>query len=372
MSSTVWDLPHAPLRPWPGPTGHADYVVVGLGGSGLAAVHRLLDAGRQVTGLDAGSIGHTAAGRNGGFLLSGLATFHHHSRARWGTELTRALHRQTIDAIGAMRAETPTAIRLTGSLRRAADDAERGDIADHAAALLEDGFAAELVNGALRIPDDGVFHPRERLDLRAEAALRRGAWLFGDTPVLDVRPGEVLTPRGRLTCDKVIVAVDGGLERLVPVLSGRVRTVRLQMLGTEPARDVTIHGAVYYRRGIDYWQQLPDGRIALGGGRDIGGDSEWGAPDEPSPAVQAHLERTLRDVVGTAAEVTLRWAASAGFTDHGRPVLEEVMPGVWVTGGYSGTGNVLGWLGGRAAACGALGAPDRWLECVEAMHRASV
>jgi glycine/D-amino acid oxidase-like deaminating enzyme len=48
--------------------------------------------------------------------------------------------------------------------------------------------------------------------------------------------------------------------------------------------------------------------------------------------------------------VTHRWAASVGFTPDGMPLLEEVRPGVWVAGGYSGTGNVIGGLCGRAAA----------------------
>jgi glycine/D-amino acid oxidase-like deaminating enzyme len=53
-----------------------------------------------------------------------------------------------------------------------------------------------------------------------------------------------------------------------------------------------------------------------------------------------------------------RWAALVGYSDSGLPVLEEVRPGVWACGAYSGTGNVLGALCGRAAALHAAGAPD--------------
>jgi gamma-glutamylputrescine oxidase len=56
------------------------------------------------------------------------------------------------------------------------------------------------------------------------------------------------------------------------------------------------------------------------------------------------------------APVTHRWAASVSFSTTGLPVLEEVRPRVWAAGGYSGTGNVIGALCGRAAAELALGA----------------
>ena len=66
--------------------------------------------------------------------------------------------------------------------------------------------------------------------------------------------------------------------------------------------------------------------------------------------MQGPLEAFLRDHLGVRAPVTRRWAASVGFTDSGLPVLEEVRPGVWAFGGYSGTGNVIGAICGRAAA----------------------
>lgn len=62
------------------------------------------------------------------------------------------------------------------------------------------------------------------------------------------------------------------------------------------------------------------------------------------------LERFLRERLGVWAPVTRRWAASVSFSTGVLPVLEEVRVGVWVLGGYSGTGNVMGALCGRAAA----------------------
>ena len=58
----------------------------------------------------------------------------------------------------------------------------------------------------------------------------------------------------------------------------------------------------------------------------------------------------LRDETRVTAPITHRWAANVSYTFNGLPVLAEMRPGVWVIGGYSGTGNAMGALCGRAAA----------------------
>jgi gamma-glutamylputrescine oxidase len=113
---------------------------------------------------------------------------------------------------------------------------------------------------------------------------------------------------------------------------------------------VTIPCPVYARYGFDYYQQTADGSVALGGGRDKSVDSEWTAESEPSAFIQSYLERVLREKLGVKAPITHRWAASVSYTSSGLPVLAEVRPGVWAIGGYSGTGNAIGALCGRAAA----------------------
>jgi len=76
----------------------------------------------------------------------------------------------------------------------------------------------------------------------------------------------------------------------------------------------------------------------------------------PTPTVQAALDRVLRERVGVReAPVTHRWAAIVGYTEDGLPVFGEARPGVWAAGAYSGTGNVVGALCGRAAARRAVG-----------------
>jgi glycine/D-amino acid oxidase-like deaminating enzyme len=129
------------------------------------------------------------------------------------------------------------------------------------------------------------------------------------------------------------------------------------MLATAPVEPGRIPCPVYDNWGYEYWQQLPDGRVALGGGRGVYGAGEWGLEAEPGDAVQAWLDRLLRERVGVAAPVTHRWAGVIAYTEDRLPVFSEVRPGVIAVGAHSGHGNVLGSAAGRAAVRIALGEP---------------
>jgi gamma-glutamylputrescine oxidase len=332
----------------------ADVCVVGLGGSGLSCVGALLALGQSVVGLDAAGIAAGAAGRNGGFLLGGLAMFHHDAVERLGRDVAASLYRATLSELERMAVETPGAVRRTGSLRIAASLVERDDCERHLDAMLADGLPAAAYDGSegrgLLFPRDASFNPVLRCTELARLATNAGAQLFESSPAMSIDDGRVVTPRGTVRARAIIVAVDGNLERILPELSSRVRTARLQMLATEPLSSVVFPRPVYSRWGLDYWQQLPDRRIVLGGARDVGGDAEWTSGAEPTDVVQEALNRLLSDGLDVHARVTNRWAASVAYTPTGLPIAEQVRPGVWAVGGYCGTGNVLGSLAGRAAA----------------------
>lgn len=339
----------------------ADVCVVGLGGSGLTAVQELESRGATVVGVDAGTVGGGAAGRNGGFLLAGLARPYHQAVAGLGRATAARLYRRTLEEMD----RTPHTRRV-GSLRVESSPDLLADARAQAAALRADGFEAVDHSGpegeGVLFPADGVLQPLARA---RSLALQVVSPLFEHSPALSVTGASVTTPSGVVRCGAVVVAVDGNLDLLLPEVP--VRTVRLQMLATAPlgkglVEDPRFTRPVYYRDGYEYWQLLPSGRLALGGFRDLGGAQEETRSTDPSPAVQEALDRFLREHLRIDAPVTHRWAASVGYTDDGLPVLGEVRPGVWAAGGYCGTGNVVGALCARQAACAALGVEaDYWV-----------
>lgn len=361
-NTPAWDDGTSPRLPQLTTDVRADVAVIGLGGTGLSAIAELLSLGRSVVGIDSGSVAGGAAGRNGGILRAGTSLSYHDSIAAFGHDRARTLYALPAAEIDRIERDTPEAVRRTGSLRVAANDDEWAECMRQLDALRSDGVDAreqetQLGRGVF-VPRNASLQPVVRARALAERAVGNGAQLFERTPALSFDGTAVVTPLGRIGCGAVVVAVDGGLEELVPALVGEVRTTRLQMLATEPDPDVRIPCPISANAGFDYWQQLPDGRIALGGGRQLAPDREWGAPAVPSDEIQKYLDAVLRDRIGSRVNVTHRWAARVGYTPSGLPVLTEVTPNVWATGGYNGTGNLMGALCGRAAAQLAAGEPS--------------
>lgn len=358
------------LAPLAGDT-TADACVVGLGGSGLAAVEACCDRGLSVVGVDAGRVAAGAAGRNGGFLLGGASAYLHTAIAAWGEDAAVGLYRETLTEVERLAAVLgPQVVRRVGSIRlaglpgepRSAEEAadrtaEVGDCAAHAAALRAHGIAVEDYVGPLGrglfMPQDAAVNPARRAVATA-ARLAGRARLHEFTPVRTLASGRVMTDRGTISAGVVIVAVDGRLDVLLPDLRGRVRTARLQMLASEPVAAGRLPCPVYGRWGYDYAQQLPDGRLFVGGGRDRFVADEWTTDADPTDHVQDYIGSVAERMAGGACTVTDRWAASVGFTPDGRPLCTTVADGVVALGGYNGTGNLVGPVAARAAVALAL------------------
>jgi len=129
---------------------------------------------------------------------------------------------------------------------------------------------------------------------------------------------------------------------------------------------VKISRPIYSNWAFDYWQQLPDGCVVLGAGRDLFEASENTTDDTPSDNVQGHLDFHLQ-LLGVDAPVTHRWAASVCYTRDYLPIVRETVPGTWAIGAYSGTGNLVGAMCARGAVRRALGAPDPFVDLITSL-----
>jgi gamma-glutamylputrescine oxidase len=371
--TVAWDTDPA-VAAWPGlppldGDGTADACVVGLGGSGLAAVEAFADAGLSVVGVDAGRVGAGAAGRNGGLLLGGGAPAFHEAVSRWGETVAAALYRATLGELDRLADQLgPEVVRRAGSIRlaglpggdenRSAEwaDCARQEQAMRAAGLAVERYAGPLGEG-LFFPDDAQANPALRVVRTAERLAGR-ARLYEGTKVRAIRARSVVTDAGQVSAGLVVVAVDGRLELLLPQLADLVRTARLQMLSTTPVLTGRLPCPVYARWGYDYAQQDAAGRLYVGAGRDRFVDAEWTTDSQPTEPVQRYAEEVATRFAGQPVHVEARWAASVGFTEDGRALCLPVDDGMVACGGYSGTGNLVGPVAARAAvACLITGTP---------------
>ena len=93
-----------------------------------------------------------------------------------------------------------------------------------------------------------------------------------------------------------------------------------------------------------------DGRLLAGGFSDLDGTGSYTDRYEGDPRVWDRIERYLTEELGVSARVTHRWVGIVGYTDDLLPFVGEVSPGLYAAGGYSGHGNVLGYLAGQRIA----------------------
>ncbi len=200
----------------------------------------------------------------------------------------------------------------------------------------------------------------------AALAAEAGARIAEKTPVVALEGTTVTTARGTVSAEAVVIATDGYTEGLVPELDAAIAPARGQVLATAPIAERLFAFPVYARWGYDYVQQLPDGRLVAGGRRDVDLDAEATREENTSPAVQGAIESLLRELVGRVPDVTHRWAGLMGFTADYLPFVGPLpgRDGVWVSAGYSGHGNVLGFTCGELVAEAILGRADERLSAL--------
>ncbi len=336
-----------------------DVEIVGGGVTGCTAALVLGRGGLRVRLHEARLIASGASGRNGGFALRGGAMPYDLARSELGRARSQDLWQLSERALDHLEELAGDTFRRTSSLRLAADEAERDELQREHDALSEDGFAVswedELpaplrgrFHGALRHGPDGALHPARWVHRLATLAETAGA---------DLREGSKVQSLADLEAETVIVATDGYTHGLLPELDRAVRPTRGQVVATEPLPARIFECPHYARHGYDYWQQLPDRRLVIGGWRDASLEREATAVEETTPVVQRKIERFLRDLLGATPRITHRWAGIFGVTSDRLPLAGR-LPGsdrVWVACGYSGHGNVLGLACGELVAKEILG-----------------
>jgi glycine/D-amino acid oxidase-like deaminating enzyme len=204
-----------------------------------------------------------------------------------------------------------------------------------------------LYRGAILHPHDGSLVPARWVRRLARHAAEAGADIRERTPVAV----------DELDAEAIVVAGDGFTASLLPELRNLVVPTRGQVLVTEPLAERLYERPHYARRGYDYWQQLPDGRVVIGGQRDVALAEEETDVEDVTELVQGRLEDLIEQLLGYRATVAQRWAGIWGTTPDLMPLVGPV-PGrenVWVAGGYSGHGNVPGFACGDLVARALLG-----------------
>ena len=271
-----------------------------------------------------------------------------------GEDTARDLMAWTERAIDTIESLAGDSFRRVGSLRIAVDEEERDELRVEYEALVAAGFRAEWLEGselhepgrftaALRHVPDGVLQPARWV--------RRLAGLAAEAGV-EIREHTRIASLDELGDATVVVCVDGYPSGLLGPIEGLVIPTRGQVIATEPIPERLFEVPHYGRHGYDYWHQDEAGRIVAGGFRDVSLDTEFTADERLTEPVQTALHSFVNSLVGRELRVDYAWAGIFGMVMDFLPIVGRApgLENVWVAGGYSGHGNVLGFACGELVA----------------------
>lgn len=367
--SLWWAEPDPPAYPPLAESLDTEVAIVGGGITGVTLAWSLAEQGAQVALLEADRVASGASGRNAGFLLAAPAEPYQEQIALWGRAGARAVldtGRRTHQRLRALVEQLgiECEYRPRGSIRLSTSDEEAEDTRASLAPMRADGFPMEEVPLSAALPEharggfvaafhtaeDGELHPVRFVRAVARAAAARGVRVFERSPVRGARwqaGWEVQAGGGVVRARTLVIASNAWAAELCPALASLVVPRRGQMLATAPLDVPVAPLPTYAHWGYRYWRQTPDGRLVIGGWRDLDPDAETGDEARTTPAIQAGIESGLRALLPGGALIEHRWAGIMGFARDGRPLVGwlDADHHLAVCAGFTGHGM------GMAAAC---------------------
>lgn len=160
---------------------------------------------------------------------------------------------------------------------------------------------------------------------------------------------KVQTNLAEFTCKKLVIATNGFAKTLIPELD--VEPARAQVLVTKKIKNLKLKGSFHFDMGYYYFRNI-DGRVLLGGGRNLDFKKENTAKFDLNPKIQSALDTLLKDMIlpNTPHEVDLRWTGIMGVGKEKKPIVKNISPNVIVAVRMGGMGVAIGSLVGELAA----------------------
>jgi gamma-glutamylputrescine oxidase len=360
----------------------ADVAIIGGGFTGLSAAAHLAKAGVSVALVEAHRFGDGASGRNGGQLGTGQRAWAEELEAEYGFTRAKALFdlaeeakAHLLDFVAAEGLDVdyrPGQMSLVhkrrylDAYRRHADIMATRFGYPHIAFMDAEETSRRLGStryfGGTRDTGTGHIDPMKLVVGTARVAAAAGAALFENTPSTGISSSggkvRVATPRGTITADKCLIAVNAYGDTLEPVSAAHIMPIGSFIGATVPlgADSPVLPGGESVddsRFVVRYFRKSPDGRLLFGG-------REIYAVADPKD-IHIHIRKQIAEIYPALkdVEITHGWGGYVGITMPRKPFVREVMENVISAGGYSGHGVMLSNFVGKLFAESVLGNRDR-------------
>lgn len=348
----------------------ADVAIIGGGIIGASAAYWLSQrSGLKTILVEGQQRAAGASGRNGGFILRGIVAYYDQAVQLYGREKARwvfQFNEQTQVHLAELAAKTGDRFEYErcGSYLLACSLDELQHLEQSAQMMRDDGFEVEYHKqdplkrdyyGAIFNSCDAAVHSAKLVDALLETSgvpVLEGEPVFRMETLADGRI-ELETRNYRLRCGRVLLTTNAYAALMDTWFVGKLLPVRGQVLVTKPLKKRLLDKLCYANYGYEYFRQLPDGRLLLGGCREPFAAEESGYADMVTVPVQTALHNYMKDrfpeLVGVG--IDYRWAGIMAFTRDGLPLIGEMvhqpvvagnaprpLPGVFFALGCNGHG----------------------------------
>lgn len=366
--------------------GNVDVAVVGAGLTGISAALHLARKGANVAVFEQQTVAWGASGRNGGMATPGLAIGLQNAIARYGFPTASSLYRTYYDAIDvieqlvddesidcdfartgkmglAWKPAHMETLRLTRDIM-----AERLGCETHLVprSELSSELGSDSYHGGLIDPRGAGLHVGKFTRGLAEAAARIGVQIHEKAPVesLERLAGtghSVVTSRGRVRADQVLVATSGYTGRPFRWFRHRIVPVGSFIIVTEPLGTAVCDQLLPNRRMVSdsknllyYFRITPDERLLFGGRARFA----LSTPDSDEKSGRI-LRKAMISVFPQLADVRVDycWGGLVDMTMD-RLVHAGQHDSVYYSMGYSGHGVAMATYMGKQMAEYMNGVPD--------------
>ncbi|RYZ50437.1 MAG: FAD-binding oxidoreductase, partial [Sphingobacteriales bacterium] len=213
------------------------------------------------------------------------------------------------------------------------------------------GFSKGHVSGLIRNTCEGGLHSGMMLRALADLTISSGIEIKTGAEVVRYTEEEqrvsveVKDPfRDEAICflsGSLVLCTNAFTKALMP--EEEIRPGRGQVIITEPVDNLNFKGIFHFDKGYYYFREL-DGRVLIGGGRNLDFEGETTLSFELSDRIQQDLEAKLRDVIlpGRQFKTAQRWAGIMGFGPTKYPVVKAFSSRVFGAFRMGGMGVALG------------------------------
>jgi len=160
---------------------------------------------------------------------------------------------------------------------------------------------------------------------------------------------ELLTNKGRINFNKLLICTNGFAKHLLP--KEDILPARAQVLITKPIYNLKFKGIFHFDKGFYYFRNI-NNRVLFGGGRQLNIEGETTTEFENTDLITSNLERLLDKKILPISdfEIDYAWSGIMGVGAKKTPIIKQISKHIFCGVRLGGMGVAIGSLVGKELA----------------------